>query len=378
MASDKEELINLGRSEDNLEVQKSRPLLSLWNSGITLPEFKILDLYLGRINSHDDEHRVVIIEKGEVEKALGVTQIKKADLKKRLKHLMGNVVEIPDTEGVEEFELVTLFEDAVAKKDKNGQWQVKLECTEKAKKYFFNIDNLGYYRYKLRCIKNITSRQTYVMFNYLEANRFRKKWTVEVDELKKILNCDNKETYNEYKRFNDLVLKKVYKDIHENTECRYSYTPIRKGRRVYEIEFEVETLKDVIINREESTAQIADTGSNDLWKQAIEQFNFTKEQYDEIFSLIVTIPDYKLPESTASYGNIELMRYHYLDQKCKEIIRRDQTKKIRSKFGYLIKLIKQDLDNSETSSSSNTNSFHNFPQHNYDFDALEKELLNKK
>ena len=78
------------------------------------------------------------------------------------------------------FRLVTLFEEAEAEQDENGLWQVKLECTQKAMKFFFNVDNLGYLRYKLRCITSLTSRYTYIMFVYLEANRFRKSWEVEL------------------------------------------------------------------------------------------------------------------------------------------------------------------------------------------------------
>lgn len=93
---------------------------------------------------------------------------------------------------------------------------------------FFNIENLGYLRYKLRCITSLTSRYTYIMFIYLEANRFRKSWDVPLDELKQILDCDKVETYSAFKEFNKQVLKRVQKEMHEKTECRYSYEPIKK------------------------------------------------------------------------------------------------------------------------------------------------------
>ena len=54
--------------KDSHEVQKSKPLFSLWKSDLTLAEFKILDTYLSRINSHNPEQRDVIFEKGELEK----------------------------------------------------------------------------------------------------------------------------------------------------------------------------------------------------------------------------------------------------------------------------------------------------------------------
>lgn len=242
-----ETITGLG-SEDKLTVQKSLPLLALWRSELTLAEFKILDTYLARIDSHKPLKRAVMFQKGELEEKLGVKKINQQQLEERLKHLMGNVVKVPDNSSKKGFRLVSLFEEAVAEQDEQGLWQISLECTQKAMKYFFNVDNLGYLRYKLRCITSLTSRYTYIMFIYLESNRFRKSWEVSLDELKTILNCDKEETYKTFKRFNDLILKKVQKEMHEKTECRYSYESIRRGRSVAAIRFTVETLPKAVIS----------------------------------------------------------------------------------------------------------------------------------
>ena len=171
-----EPIESLGKDTTKLTVQKSLPLFALWRSDLTLAEFKILDTYLARINSHSPEKRRVVFSKGELEEKLGVTKINKPDLEKRLIHLMGNVVKVPDSNTKRGFKLVTLFEEVYADQDDNGLWTITLECTQKAMKYFFNVDNLGYLRYKLRCITSMTSRYTYIMFIYLESNRFRKSW----------------------------------------------------------------------------------------------------------------------------------------------------------------------------------------------------------
>lgn len=242
-----EPIVGLGK-EDKLTVQKSLPLFALWRSELTLSEFKILDTYLSRIDSHKPDKRQVLLTKGEIEEALGVQKINNTDLKARLKHLMGNVVEVPDKDTKKGFRLVTLFEEAEAEQDDSGLWQVKLECTQKAMKFFFNVENLGYLRYKLRCITSLTSRYTYIMFIYLEANRFRKSWEVELEELKSILACEDEEYAKEFKYFNRDVLKKVQKEMHEKTECRYTYEPVKKGRKVVAIRFTVETLPKLTID----------------------------------------------------------------------------------------------------------------------------------
>ena len=214
-----EPIISLG-NEDKLTVQKSLPLFALWRSELTLSEFKILDTYLSRIDSRKPDKRTVIFEKGELEKLLEVKRIRTEELDERLKHL-GTPVRLDDsTAKNKKFARISLFEKATAEQDDNGLWQVELTASQSAMKYFFNIENLGYLRYKLRCITALTSRYTYIMFIYLEANRYRKSWDIPVDELKQILDCDKEETYKAYKRFNDLLLKRVQKEMNEKTECR--------------------------------------------------------------------------------------------------------------------------------------------------------------
>lgn len=239
-----EPIVGTGKDpEKQLTVQKSIPLFSLWRSDMTLAEFKILDTYLSRINSHEPEKRTVVFTKGELEQLLGVKKINKADLSTRLNGL-GRFVDVEHSDN--KLHKVALFEEAYGEMDENGLWTVKLTCTAKAMKYIFNIEKLGYLRYKLRCITSLTSRYTYVLFMYLESNRFRKTWDVDLTELRQILNCDGEATYLEYKRFNDLVLKKCQKELHEKSECRFSYVPIRVGRKTTAIRFTLETIADIL------------------------------------------------------------------------------------------------------------------------------------
>lgn len=335
----------LGKNIDKLTVQKSKPLFALWQSELTLSEFKILDTYLGRINSHDDEQRTVKFEKGELESLLGVKQLKPQVLDERLKHLM-TTVRISDENRKNGFTRIALFEKAYAEQDDYGVWKAELTCTETAKKYIFNVEEINYLRYKLKNIINIKSRYTYIMFLYLWENKYRGSWEVPLDKLKSLLNCEN-EYCNQFKVFNDRVLKRVYNEIHKVTDIRYEYETVKKGRSVVAIRFiykskcvdEVEESQNTLEKLQEKAIK-----EKELWQEPLENFEFTKEQYDELFSVLITIPSDKLPQSQACYGSVELMRYHYLDQKAKEILRRDKQKPIRSKFAYLLKLMKKDIE----------------------------------
>ena len=346
-----EPITSLGNT-DKLTVQKSKPLFALWRSELTLAEFKILDTYLSRIDSHKPEKRTVVFEKGELEKLLGVKRIRTEELDERLKHL-GTPIRIDDsTAKNKRFTRISLFEKATAEQDDDGLWQVELTASQSAMKYFFNIENLGYHRYKIRCITSITSRYTYIMFIYLEANRYRKSWEVPLDELKEILSCDKEETYKEYKFFNVKILKRVQNEMHEKTECKYSYEPIKKGRSVVAIRFTVETLPKIEpeSNQLPGQMELADYLSPEsnypLWASACRlsennKIEWSAEQIEELDSIICMLPDYVLPAQSNWDDTVEMRRYLFVRQQYAMLDRKAKETKIKSRFSYFKKMIEK-------------------------------------
>lgn len=332
-------IVGAGKDPENkLTVQKSLPLFSLWRSEMSLPEFKILDTYLSRINSHDPSNRTVIFTKGELEQLLGVTKINKADLLARLKGLYRGVDLISDDD---KFHVVALFEEASGELDENGVWTVKLSCTEKAMRYIFNIEHLGYLRYKLRCITSLTSRYTYVLFMYLESNRFRKTWEVEVSELRQILNCDNDESYAAFKVFNDRILKRCQKELHEKTECRFDYEPIKAGRRVTAIRFSLATISDYLEDPAiDGQMRISDYDMDDplaIYASVLPQ-DLGREQVEALHHLALK----KVPFDYANMVDSELRLADYLRQKV--LMMNAHGKKIKHPYNYLMAMIEKDED----------------------------------
>lgn len=347
-------------NEDKLMVQKSIPLYSLWQSDLTLAEFKILDVYLSRIDSHHPERRAVMFEKGELEKILGVKKINHKELEERLKHLMGHVVNIADKEVKKGFALITLFEEAIAEQDDDGLWQVKMECTQSAMKYVFNIDHIGYYLYKLRCITSLTSRYTYIMFIYLEKESYRKSWTVDLEELKKLLNC-TADRYEAYKFFNSEILKKVQKEIHEKTDCRYTYEPIKKGRKVVAIRFTVKTAKDleaeIISEKELELNKIEAEPQEDQW---IEQYCklcdnlFTNLEMTEFVQMTNQLPLQNMYAAMPD-DDLKTIRGQYIISKYAQYKTASSRTQIKHPHGYFKKLIQADIDGSKNQKSKNKN-----------------------
>ena len=332
-----------------LTVQKSIPLLALWRSELSLAEFKILDAYLSRIDSRNPDKRAVRFGKGELEKILGVKKINTSELKERLKHL-GTMVQVDDPTKARSFRLISLFEQAECEQDEYGQWQVDLECTQKAMKYIFNVENLGYLRYKLRSIVNLTSRYSYILFLYLEFNRFRKTWEVSVDELKRYLCCENDDFYSEFRYFNQRILKRCQKEIHEKTECRFTYEPVKRGRTVIAVRFTVETLPQL-------SPQLDQLSIEDTMPRPDDQIEFlrssctpagsanpefSREEMEQLFEVLVMVDDNILPYPKDMPYDMEFRRYHYLRQKYTAMNCANTKKPIKHRFSYLLKMVKKD------------------------------------
>lgn len=332
----------MSQKAESMLVQKSNPLQSLSETKMTLPEFKILDAYLSRIDSRKPEQRNVSFEKGELEKLLGIDKINKSDLEKRIDNLFQTVT-IRDPNKPNGFTKIGLFARADCNQDENGQWQVNLACSAEAMEYVFNIENIGYLKYRLKNVVDLTSRYSYILYLYLENNRYRKSWEITLDELKALLRC-SAERYEQYKFFNSEILKKCHREITEKTSLSYSYKPIRNGRKVTHIEFDVDTFLSMDDpESKEIHGQLdiySKTDRIELWSEACDN-EFTEAEMKQLSEVLVLIPS----DNFSSYvvnGDLDLQRYHYLAEKYAAIKRINEKKPIKNRFSYMLAILKKD------------------------------------
>ena len=359
---EKEEILIYGAGGDPLKliVQKTKPLFNLPYS---LAEYKILDAYLSRINSHRPEGRTVVFAQGDLERLLEVDRIRHEEMDKRLETLLATVT-IKDPSEPRGINKLNLFSIARAYPDENGQWQVTLQCTDFAAKYIFNIDSAGYIGYKLRNIAALNSRYSYLFYLYLYDNKYRKTWTIQLDDLKQIIQC-TAPTYSQFKRFHDLIWKKVRTEICEKTDTPFAYELLKKGRKVTGMRFTI--LEPV--TAPSVPAQLAEqTDADQVTWADIDVFNiptdsdlmwqiysnacsptgedgtgeFTIEEIRVLIDLISNLPDKKLPPAAGSLG-LEFQREAYLRAKYKAMCAYAAKKKIRHRFAYLRKSIESDL-----------------------------------
>ena len=232
------------KNPDAAVVQKSHPLKMLAHSSLSLCELKILDMYCGRINSRNSDIRTVKFKKGDIENALGIKRIRKEELKARVSALFMPIT-LDDwcTEQSEGFVMQVLFERIACTKVGN-QWEVEMTCTENAKELFFNLENIGYIKYRLKNVLKLTSRYSYNLFLHL-IDSPKKTMRIELPMLKNILGCKS-EKYTEFKYFNRDILKKTCNEINEKTDINVEYKSYyTHGNTIAGIEFTVSPKNEI-------------------------------------------------------------------------------------------------------------------------------------
>lgn len=359
--SGKPDYLGIGSNPAMLVVQKAHPLLLLSQSTYTLSDFKILDAYLSRINSHDPSKRWVRFSRGELEELLGVKQLRQEDLEARLDSLFSPLkfVNTPDGElAKEQLGRIQLFEFANCEIDENGQWQVDLICTETAMKYIFHPEVIGYIKYKLQNIMRIKSRYTYLMYMYLEQQKtLHVTWSVSVDDMRyRVLQCDpSKKSYANFSEFNDKILKKVQRDLQEF--CPYSYRSIRNGRRVVSLQIRI-IRQDASVPQlpPDPQEQISEDYDDDaltcflvsaLCQSATETCEFTPTQIREIRHIVMMIPEDRLQSIEEMTGYEDDDRRATFAESCylkmlEQIEALEGTERaIKNRYRYFISILKK-------------------------------------
>lgn len=335
----------IASAEQRSVVQKSIPLLNLWRSPLTLSEFKILDAYLARIDSHHPENRIVHFEKGELEDLLGVQQIKAKELRERIDHL-AVMVTIEDDGDPKRFVSIALFEKAECIQDDQGMWQVDLMCTPSAMKYFFNIDNIGYLRYKLHAVIHLTSRYSYLLFMYLERNRFRGSWEVKINDLRDFLGCANN-YYKSFKCFNNDILKRCKKELEAKTSCRFSYETIKRGRVVTHVHFSIDPLPSELSDQPEQPETVSKAASMDAKLLSLRNAcllpdgnpEFSLAEIKQLYSVLQFVSKDHMPSVPGSPLTAMIC---YLKEKYAALNRQAEQNTVTHRFRYLLKIVKND------------------------------------
>lgn len=229
--------LDLEKNGGDMVVCKAIPLLGLPRNPMTLFEMKLFDTYLGRIHPQNPDVTSITFEASELAQLFGVERISNSDLMKALNNLMTRTVTVYDGKERVMFTLLSTAILGYSDTSHSRLRMITLECSEKARKYIYNLGSVRYIKMSLARLVKFSSRHAYAMYQYLNANSFHSEWDVDIYELKAILGVLGK--YKDYSDFDKRVLKVALDEINNNTEIRYTYELVLKRGKANKIHFHV-------------------------------------------------------------------------------------------------------------------------------------------
>ena len=335
--------MSLSGLKERMLVQKTSQLASL---RLPLRVCKLIDVYLARINSHEQEARRVTISKQDFESVLGVKRIRTEDLTQLL-HTLNNEVIIHHKNG--DSASIKLFDEAFYTNGVGGLLDITLKCSDDAMRYIFNIDKDGYIKYYIDSVAAIKSQYTYRLYMYLLMNAFRQKWRVDVPKLREILDA-NEPHYAEFANFKKKVLSIAKAELKKIDDINFDVSPVKRGRTVIALEFVVkakESCKNTVERPTKAVEATSNTEDNNEWKyplwyEALQDMHLQECQMTEIRTILAYVPESKLPSCQLTAEVIECKQYDYVKMQYAELKSREKLFDIRNPYAYFVAMIKND------------------------------------
>ena len=158
--------------------------------------------------------------------------------------------------------------------------------------------------------------------------------------------CCTADTYSEYKRFNDLVLKKCQKELSQKTDIAFDYVALRRGRKVSSIQFILKTPQNATDSPVEPLFEERDEfdwtityGSERLATLAEGcNYEFDKAEMEQIARVLVRI---NIPCDRVTKSEL-FGKQFYLREKYAALNVAAENKPIKNRFAYFLKMLERD------------------------------------
>ena len=134
---------------------------------------------------------------------------------------------------------------------------ISFELSNSIKPYLTELSDC-YTKYLQNNFLMLKSKRSQVFYELMKSYQSQKFITISVENLKKKLDA-NKSTYQEFKHFNNLIIKKAIKEINEITDILVSVKPIKQRRNIVSLNFTI-TAKEPDFEIDEETGELKNLG----------------------------------------------------------------------------------------------------------------------
>lgn len=321
---------------------------------MSLQEAKLIRLLITQIAKHDKDFKTYCINIQELAKFLGVPDNNLyRDIRNICQSLMTRTIKIQNGSQWKIFQWLQLAEY-------DGHGTVTLMLSNQIAPYLLQL-NAWFTQYQLKNILAMKSFYSIRLYELLkltigEDRKKKMEYMFSIQTLREYLECENK--FKQIIELKKKVLDIAVRDISEYSEYNCRYECKKTSRSITDIMFYLKLKEQEQEEKEEGAEQ----------EQEELDIDDLIDQLREIISENLKTREYKTLLQAAN-NNIELIQEKYEMSK-------KQSKNIENLVGWLIKAIEENY--SEPAKKQKISQFNEIEQRNYNYDELEKQLLNTK
>lgn len=341
-------------------VEKRNVLNEIRTNNMTLQELRFFSIYLAKINPRDTSTRLVCFALADFKRILEMDSHTNLDYLKHVTNsLLCKVVNIPlDDKGA--YTAFQLFKECTVKSDAKGEWYIEIDAHDKALPLMFEFKE-RYFTYELWNALKLKSSNQLRMYEILKQYEWIGERILTISEFKALIGIENTE-YSRYSNLKLHVLDVCQKALAANTDIIFTYEPTGKkgpGGKILYLKFKIQknphhidqlNLDDFInqqeIEREWVVKTIDANESEDnyfgreIYPFVSEAFQneFSQEEVQVLYNLAVKV----VPYQSGKNNLVEI--YNYLKRKYDELNWRASQTAIKSRMGYLKKIIEVEVE----------------------------------
>jgi plasmid replication initiation protein len=343
-------ITDLSKANNNWVYQSNKLIEASYS--FTVVEQKLIRLLASMIRKDDIDLKEYQFTAIDLSKTLNIHKRNiYRELDSATDKLMARFIKMKNDDS-QEFDKFHLIKKA---KLQNGILTMKID--EDMKDFYLKLN--WYTKYQLKNIMQFKSTYSFRLYELLKQYESIGNRSITIEKLRIGLDIDKKQ-YPKYSNLKQRVINIAKKEINLCTDIFFEFEEIKTNRKVTGINFHIKANKTKNKANEEACSTLEGKYTNKEKKSSTELINMVKS----IFKENITGKEAKFILNTAK-DDINIIKEKY--------VLSQNVSKIDNIVGWMIKAIKENY--TIPKGKVNVGSFNDYEQRDYDFNALERELL---
>ena len=217
----------------DLMIRKAHPIIEAGYK-LTIAEQRIILLSLAQLDNRDADQANVILYVKDYAKHFGISEkLAYSELERASKRLYDRSIILKGENETTEFRWIES-----RTKYYKGEGRISFEFSRRVMPYLFELDKrLGFTQYELLSVSGFKSAYSIRLYELAIKLLGMKNQKVEIDELRRILQLDDK--YQEFEILKRDVINLACNEINEKSDLLLNIEPVKLGRKIVALEFQV-------------------------------------------------------------------------------------------------------------------------------------------